>query len=72
MNCFQRKTRIDAPGSGGGPFQVGAARAAAPGRSNSPAAPPDCKICRLETSITSSSLAHAAGNSRLFVDLTLV
>ena len=27
MNCFQRKTRIEAFGSGAGPFQVGSANA---------------------------------------------
>src|ERR1700758_2042398 len=41
MNCFQRKTRIEAPDSGAGPFQVGSALATPPG-SNRAAAPPDC------------------------------
>jgi hypothetical protein len=58
MNCFQRKTRIEAPDSGAGPFQVGSARAT-PGMSSNPAAP-DCKTRRLVTSIMSSSLAGAA------------
>ena len=46
MNCFQRKTRIEAPASGAGPFQAGSARAA-PGTRSNPAAPPDCKTWRL-------------------------
>src|SRR3984957_2971878 len=41
MNCFQRKTRIEAPDSGAGPFHVGSARAAPPGTRSNPAAPPD-------------------------------
>ena len=74
MNCFQRSTRIDAPGSGGGPFQVGAARATPPG-SRRPRRAPDCRTCRLETSTTFSSLAHAATHGakrRLSFDITLV
>jgi hypothetical protein len=59
MNCFQRKTRIDAPGSGAGPFQAGSARAT-PGMSSNPAALPDCRILRLVTSAIWSSLAGAA------------
>ena len=62
MNCFQRKTRIEAPDSGAGPFQVVSARAT-PGMSSNPAAPPDCKIRRLVTSIISSSLAGAASDA---------
>jgi hypothetical protein len=58
MNCFQRKTRIDAPGSGAGPFQAGSARAA-PGMSSNPAAP-DCRTRRLVTSAMLSSLVGAA------------
>src|SRR3984957_10091492 len=58
MNCFQRKTRIDAPGSGAGPFQVGSARAS-PGMTSNPAAPPDCKTRRLVMSAISSSLGGA-------------
>jgi hypothetical protein len=60
MNCFQRKTRIDAPDSGAGPFHAGSARAAPPGNSSNPAAPPDCKTRRLVTSAMSSSLDDAA------------
>src|SRR3984885_5230864 len=55
MNCFQRKTRIEAPDSGAGPFQVGSARAT-PGMRSNPAAPPDCKTRRLVMSAISSSL----------------
>src|SRR5277367_5755784 len=58
MNCFQRKTRIEAPDSGAGPFQVGSARAT-PGMSSNPAAPPDCKTRRLVMSAMSSSLGGA-------------
>ena len=60
MNCFQRKTRICAPGSSAGPFQVGAARATPPGNSSKPAAVPDCKTRRLVMSTMSSSLGGAA------------
>src|SRR3984957_987490 len=59
MNCFQRKTRIEAPDSGAGPFQVGSARATPPGRSSKPAALPDCKTRRLVMSTMWSSLAGA-------------
>ena len=62
MNCFQRKTRIDAPDSGAGPFQAGCAPAT-PGKSSAPAAPADCKICRLVMSTMSSSLDGAARNA---------
>src|SRR5271154_6875661 len=55
MNCFQRNTRIDTPGSAAGPFQVGSARAT-PGMSSNAAAPPDCKTRRLVMSAISSSL----------------
>src|SRR5580704_12927884 len=58
MNCFQRKTRIEAPASGAGPFQAGSARATPCMRSN-PAAPPDCKTRRLVMSTISSSLGGA-------------
>src|ERR1700735_5150384 len=72
MNCFQRKTRIDAPGSGAGPFQVGSARAA-PGMSSNPATPPDCKTWRLVTSTMSSSLggARSASFDRHYTGLRL-
>src|SRR5579871_1221303 len=75
MNCFQRNTRIDAPGSGAGPFQAEAARAPPPGSIRRLAAAPDCRTCRLETSTTSSSLAHTATSGaprRLSFDLILV
>src|SRR5580692_5414760 len=58
MNCFQRKTRIEAPDSGPGPFQAGSARAT-PGMRSNPAAAPDCKTRRLVMSAMSSSLAGA-------------
>src|SRR5271166_1578981 len=64
MNCFQRNTRIEAPGSGARPFQVGAARATPPGRSSSPAAAPDCSALRLVMSPTFSSLAGALARCR--------
>jgi hypothetical protein len=64
MNCFQRKTRIEAPGSGAGPFQVGAARATPPGRSNRLAAAPDCRALRLVMSPTFSSLVGARAQRR--------
>ena len=56
---------MDAPGSGAGPLQVESACAAPPGSINRPAAAPDCKICRLETSTNSSSLVHA-GAAQLY------
>src|SRR5580704_1219755 len=58
MNCFQRKTRIEAPASGPGPFQAGSARAT-PGMRSNPAAPPDCKTRRLVMSTISSSRGGA-------------
>ena len=61
MNCFQRKTRSWAPGSGGGPFHVGAARAPFPDRRNAPAAAPDCNACRRVISLMSTSLAPPRG-----------
>jgi hypothetical protein len=62
MNCFQRKTRIEAPASGAGPFQAGSARAT-PGMRSNPAALPDCKTRRLVMSTISSSLAAARSAS---------
>src|ERR1700722_10347920 len=62
MNCFQRKTRIEAPDSGPGPFQAGSARAT-PGMRSNPAAPPDCKTRRLVMSAISSSLGGARSAS---------
>jgi hypothetical protein len=62
MNCFQRKTRIEAPDSGAGPFQVGSARAT-PGMRSNPAAPPDCKTWRLVMSAILSSLDGARNAS---------
>src|ERR1700678_2671248 len=67
MNCFQRKTRIEAPDSGPGPFQVGSARAT-PGMRSNPAAPPDCRTRRLVMSAMSSSLA---GTTKRFFRLRL-
>ena len=61
MNYFQRKTRSWAPGSGGGPFHVGAARAPFPDRRNAPAAAPDCNTCRRVLSLVSTSLAPPRG-----------
>jgi hypothetical protein len=63
MNCFQRKTRFEAPDSGAGPFQLRAARATPPGGSN-PAAAADCKTRHLVMSTMSSSLGAVA--KRLF------
>ena len=56
-NCFQRSTRSWAPGSGAGPFQVGAAWTTSLGkRAAATVAPPAFKASRLVRSFMGSSL----------------
>src|ERR1700722_11198047 len=60
MNCFQRKTRICAPASGGGPLQVGAAVAGRdPRRPRPAAAAPAPKIPRRGVSPMAASRFRA-------------